>query len=64
MFRLSDEILVLESFWTSFGVRYGFGSNLDSDWRRLAPSLIGTQHVIIGPLLITVTENFDEQNVL
>ena len=34
------DILVLESFWPCFGVRYGFGSNLDLDWRRLAPSLL------------------------
>ncbi len=40
VFRLSDELLVLESFWTCFGFRFGFGSNLDWDWRRLAPSLI------------------------
>ena len=33
------EFLALESFWTCFGVRYGFGFNLDLDWRRLAPSL-------------------------
>ena len=32
--------LVLESFWTCFGFRFCFGSNLDWDWGRLAPSLI------------------------
>ena len=40
LFRLSDEYLVLESFWTCFGFRLGFGSNLDLDWSRLAPSLL------------------------
>ena len=46
VFRLSDEYLVLDSFWTCFGVRFGFGSNLDSDWRRLAPSLIHSNPAI------------------
>ncbi len=39
VFRMGDGYLVLDSFWTCFGVRFRFGSNLDLDWSRLAPSL-------------------------